>query len=61
MNNLYFTAKNKKACKDENHPYKPTFFSIKRANYSYFSNKKAIIPIFSVSILWFLYGGVRAT
>ena len=26
------------------------------AKHPYFSNKKAIIPIFFVSILWFLYG-----
>ena len=32
---------------------------MKKANYPYFSNKKAIIPIFFVSILWFLYGGQR--
>ena len=29
------------------------------AKHPYFGNKKAIIPIFFVSILWFLYGGQR--
>ena len=29
------------------------------AKYPRFDNKKAIIPIFFVSILWFLYGGQR--
>ena len=59
MNDLYFTAKNKKACKDENYPGKPIFFAkkpIKKGNLPHFDNKKAIIPIFFVSILWFLYG-----
>ena len=27
MNDLYFTAKNKTACKDENHPGKPCKFN----------------------------------
>jgi hypothetical protein len=27
MNDLYFTDKNKKACKDENHPGKPYKFN----------------------------------
>ena len=62
MNDLYFTGKNKKARKDENSPSKPLFFAkkpIKRSKSPHFGNKKAIIPIFFVSILWFLYGWDR--
>ena len=36
--------------------------SIKKGKIPYLGNKKTIIPIFSVSILWFLYGrsdGIR--
>ena len=35
--------------------------SIKRAKQPHFGNKKAIIPIFFVSILWFLYGADEGT
>ena len=58
MNDLYFRLKIKKACENENHPYKPAFLlknQWKRAKYPYLGNKKAKIPIFFVSILWFLY------
>ena len=55
MNNFYCTAK--KACKVET--IQASLFAIKpikRAKCSYFGNKKAIIEIFFVYILWFLYG-----
>ena len=64
MNDLFFKAKSKKACKDENYPSKPIFvlyILLKRVKYPYFSNKKTIIPIFFVSILWFLYGAGDGT
>ena len=59
MNDLYFTAKNKKGLQGWKPSLQAYIFamnSIKRAKHPHFCNKKAIIPIFFVSILWFLYG-----
>ena len=39
MNDLHFTNKNKKACKDKNHPDKPQFFGVKPM-------KKGKLPLF---------------
>ena len=62
MNDLLFAVKNKKGLQGVNNSRQAYIFakkSIKKAKYLYFGNKKAIIPIFFVSILWFLFGGHR--
>lgn len=57
---IWFLAdKKKKGLQGQNYPHKPCFISKytqKRAKYPYSGNKKAIISISFVSILWFLYG-----
>ena len=50
MNDLYFTAKNKKCLRGRKPSRQASIFGvspIKRAKYPYFGNKKAITPIFS--------------
>ena len=53
-------AKNKKGLQGRK-PYRQALIfgakPIKKANFPYWGNKETIIPIFFVSILWFLYGG----
>ena len=64
MNDLYFTAKNKKGLqgrKPSRQVYIFAMKSIKKGKIPHFGNKKTIIPIFFVSILWFLYGAKEGT
>ena len=58
MNDLYFKGKNKKGSQGRNYPSKPIlcYKTYKKGQKPLFGNKKAIILIFFVSILWFLYG-----
>ena len=59
VNDLYFTVLNIKDLqgrKLSRQVYILLKIYEKMAKYPHFGNKKAIIPIFFVSILWFLYG-----
>ena len=60
MNDLYFWAKTKKGLQEWKLYLQAYIFakkSMKKGKTPLFCNKKTIIPIFFVSILWFLYGG----